>query len=63
MSKGLIDLADIVMQQNPDLTREEAEEILAEKKTTSKDAAQFKDEPEEKEEKNPLLSLLNTPAG
>ena len=32
LSKGLIDLADILMQKNPDLTREEAEEILAEKK-------------------------------
>jgi len=56
LSKGLIDLADIMIAKNPDLTREEAEEILSEKKTTSKDAAQFKDEPEE--EKNPLLSLL-----
>ena len=34
LSKGIIDLADILMQKNPDLTREEAEEILAEKKTT-----------------------------
>ena len=32
LSKGLIDLADILMQKNPDLNREEAEEILAEKK-------------------------------
>ena len=32
LSKGLIDLADILMAKNPDLTREEAEEILAEKK-------------------------------
>ena len=28
LSKGLIDLADILMQQNPDLTREEAEAEL-----------------------------------
>ena len=28
LSKGLIDLADILMQKNPDLTREEAEEQL-----------------------------------
>ena len=62
LSKGIIDLADVLMQKNPDLAREEAEEILSEKKTTSKDAAQFKDEPEEKEETNPLLSILNTPA-
>ena len=34
LSKGIIDLADILMQKNPDLNREEAEEILAEKKTT-----------------------------
>ena len=41
LSKGLIDLADIMMQKNPDLTREEAEELLADKKTT------FGEEPEE----------------
>ena len=33
LEKGLIDLADIMMQKNPDLTREEAEEKLAEKTT------------------------------
>ena len=32
LSKGLIDLADILMQQNPDLTREEAETHLKERK-------------------------------
>ena len=32
LSKGIIDLADILMAKNPDLTREEAEEILSEKK-------------------------------
>ena len=41
LSKGLIDLADIMMQKNPDLDREEAEELLASKKTT------FGEEPEE----------------
>ena len=32
LAKGIIDLADILMQKNPDLNRDEAEEILAEKK-------------------------------
>ena len=50
LSKGIIDLADIMMQKNPDLTREEAEELLAEKKTT------FGEEPEEAE--TPESSLL-----
>ena len=56
LSKGIIDLADILMQKNPDLTREEAEEILAEKKTTF-------GEPEVVEETNPLLSALQSPVG
>ena len=56
LSKGIIDLADIMMQKNPDLTREEAEELLAEKKTTF-------GEPEEVEETNPLLAALQSPAG
>ena len=54
LSKGLIDLADIMMQKNPDLTREEAEEILAEKKapvTTE----------EETPSANPLLDALTKP--
>ena len=51
LSKGIIDLADIVMQKNPDLTREEAEEILAEKKTTF-------GEPEEVEAETPQNTLL-----
>ena len=55
LSKGIIDLADIMMQKNPDLDRAEAEELLAEKKTTF-------GEPEV-EESNPLLSLLNKPVG
>ena len=59
LSKGIIDIADIVMQKNPDLTRDEAEEILAEKKTTF-------GEPEEVEEVveapvSPLLSALIKP--
>ena len=57
LSKGLIDLADIMIQKNPDLTREEAEEILAEKKTS------FGDPKEEEEESNPLLKALQTPVG
>ena len=32
LDKGIIDLADILMAKNPDLNREEAEELLAEKK-------------------------------
>jgi len=55
LSHGLIDLADVLMQQNPDLNREEAEEILADKKTT------FGEPDETDEEKNPLLSILNSP--
>ena len=54
LSKGLIDLADILMQKNPDLTREEAEELLAEKKTT------FGEEPKE-EPQNTLLQALAKP--
>ena len=55
LSKGLIDLADIMMQKNPDLTREEAEEILAEKKapTTTKE--------EGTPSANPLLDALTKP--
>ena len=32
LSKGLIDLADVLMQQNPDLDRAEAEAYLEERK-------------------------------
>ena len=53
LSKGLIDLADILMQKNPDLTREEAEEILAEKKAPVTE--------EETPIANPLLSALTKP--
>tara|TARA_R100000664_G_scaffold21932_1_gene31338 strand:- start:54 stop:1394 length:1341 start_codon:yes stop_codon:yes gene_type:complete len=38
LSKGIIDVADILMQKNPDLTREEAEELLAEKNTITEEA-------------------------
>ena len=56
LSHNLIDLADVMMQKNPDLTREEAEEILAEKKTT------FGEEPEEAEApQSALLSALARP--
>ena len=51
----MIDVADILMQQNPDLTREEAEELLAEKKTTF-------GEPEVVETpENTLLQALSKP--
>jgi hypothetical protein len=51
LSKGLIDLADILMQKNPDLTREEAEAEL-----------EIRNKVEEVEkETNPLLSILQQP--
>jgi len=52
LSKGLIDLTDILMQQNPDLTREGAEELLASKKTTFG---------EEETPENTLLQALAKP--
>ena len=55
LSKGLIDLADIMMQKNPDLTREEAEELLAEKKST------FGEEEVVETPENTLLSALAKP--
>ena len=58
LSKGLIDLADIAMQQNPDLDREEAEELLASKKSSFGE-----EEEEEKEPVNPLLEALAKPVG
>ena len=56
LSKGIIDLADIMMQKNPDLNREEAEELLLTKKTTF-------GEPEEEAEtpENTLLQALAKP--
>ena len=53
LSKGIIDLADILMQKNPDLNREEAEKILSKKQTS------FGEEPEEPV--NPLLQALAKP--
>ena len=53
LDKGIIDLADILMQRNPDLNREEAEEILAEKKAPITE--------EETPIANPLLSALTKP--
>ena len=52
LSKGLIDLADILMQKNPDLTREEAEEQL-----------EIRNKVEEKEEapESALLQALQRP--
>ena len=55
LSKGLIDLADILMAKNPDLNREEAEELLATKKTT------FGEEPEAEAPENTLLAALAKP--
>jgi len=55
LAKGIIDLADILMQRNPDLNREEAEEILAEKK------APVTEETEAEAPTNPLLEALAKP--
>ncbi len=38
LSKGIIDVADILMQKNPDLDRKEAEELLAEKSGIEEEA-------------------------
>ena len=53
LAKGIIDLADILMQKNPDLNREEAEEILAEKKAPVTEEAEAPT--------NPLLEALAKP--
>ena len=53
LAKGIIDLADILMQRNPDLNREEAEEILAEKKAPVTEEAEAPT--------NPLLEALAKP--
>ena len=50
LEKGMIDVADILMQKNPDLTREEALEFLEERKQVT---------PEEPQ--NTLLEALATP--
>ena len=57
LSKGLIDLADILMQKNPDLTREEAEDYLFDRRATEIDDIDEEDTPSS----NPLLDILNTP--
>ncbi|QDP67933.1 MAG: hypothetical protein Tp1122DCM00d2C27307611_23 [Prokaryotic dsDNA virus sp.] len=56
LSKGLIDLADIMMQKNPDLTREEAQDYLFDRQATEVDDI------EEQPSGNPLLDILNTPS-
>ena len=56
LQNGLIDKADILMQRNPDLSREEAEDYLFERQSVEL-------ETEEEEETNPLLRALQTPAG
>ena len=53
LAKGIIDLADILMQRNPDLNREEAEEILAEKKAPVTEEVEAPT--------NPLLEALAKP--
>ena len=53
LSKGIIDLADILMFKNPDLTREEAEEVLSEKKLPQHD----------QKPSNPLLDALQSDDG
>ena len=55
LSHGIIDLADIVMAKNPDLDREEAEELLAQKK------APVSTEEGEAPSVNPLLDALTKP--
>ena len=57
LSKGLIDKADILMQRNPDLSREEAEDYLFERQGVELETE------EEEEETNPLLRALQSPAG
>ena len=57
LSKGLIDLADILMQKNPDLTRDEAEDYLFDRRATEIDDIDEEDTPSS----NPLLDILNTP--
>ena len=50
LEKGMIDVADILMQKNPDLTREEALEFLEERNQVTPEAPQ-----------NTLLEALATP--
>ena len=57
LSHGLIDKADIMMQKNPDLTREEALDYLFERQEFELDM----EEEEEGVEENSLLKALQTP--
>ena len=54
LDKGIIDLADIMMQRNPDLTREEAEDHLFDRQQV--EMVDIEEEPE-----NPLLAALAKP--
>ena len=54
LDKGIIDLADILMQKNPDLTREEAEDHLFDRQQV--EMVDIEEEPE-----NPLLAALAKP--
>ena len=56
LSKGLIDLADIMMQKNPDLTREEAEDYLFDRQQVEMEDADEEDTPA-----NTLLQALQRP--
>mgnify|MGYP003646873763 CR=1 FL=1 len=56
LSHGLIDLADIMMQKNPDLTREEAEDYLFDRRSTEID-----DIDKQEETSNVLLDALKAP--
>ena len=56
LSHGLIDKADILMQQNPDLTREEAEDHLFDRKET-----EMEDDEEAETPENTLLQALAKP--
>lgn len=56
LSHGLIDKADILMQQNPDLTREEAEDHLFDRQET-----EMLDDEESETPENTLLQALAKP--
>ena len=56
LSHGLIDLADIMMQKNPDLTREEAEDYLFDRQQV-----EMVDADEEETPESTLLSALQKP--
>ena len=56
LSNGLIDLADIMMQRNPDLTREEAEDYLFDRREV-----EMEDADEAPSAESTLLSALQRP--